>query len=186
MSRFVAQPSLLLAASCGLLFPLASHDLSKHHHTVAIQEGDAGKALAVLEAVTHKRLLWLEGALSHLVRFQRVGVLHLLSAGLLSHLPLETGDAARRPAAAHEADGRIPDLDLTWNVEHLDLRVELLRLPEGRVLLVDHHVATPRHVVLVEALDVEADVVAWVREVYALVVHLHREDLAVAGVATCC
>merc|ERR1711985_31904 len=61
---------------------------------------------------------------------------------------------------AHEADGRIPDLDLAWDVEHLDLRVELLGLPEGRVLLVHHHVTSPRHVVLVEALDIEADVVA--------------------------
>merc|ERR1711907_169379 len=125
------QLSLLLAASCTLLLPLASHDLAKHHHAVAVQESDTREAFAVLEAVAHQRLLWLEGALSHLVRLQRVGVLHLLTAGLFAHLPLETRDAARRPAAAHEADGRVTDLDL---------RVELLGLPEGRVLLVDHHV----------------------------------------------
>merc|ERR1719163_2208087 len=90
------QLSLLLAASCGLLLPLASHDLSKHHHAVAVQEGDTRETLAVLETVAHERLLWLEGALSHLVRFQRVGIFHLLAACLLAHLPLEARDAARR------------------------------------------------------------------------------------------
>merc|ERR1719174_1931325 len=174
--------SLLLAAGSGLLLPLAGDHLAKHHDTVAVHEGDAGQALAVLESVTHQRLLRLEGTLRHLVRLQRVRLLHLLAASLLAHLPQELRDAAGRPAAAHEADGRVADLDLVRDVEHLNLRVELPRLPQRRVLLVDHDIASPGHVVLVEVLDVEANVVAGVREVDARVVHLHSEDLAGAGV----
>ena len=66
--------------------------------------------------------------------------------------------------------------------KHLDLRVEVGARAQARVLLVDHHVARARHVVLLETLDVHADVVTRVRQVLALVVHLHREHLAAAGV----
>mmetsp|Transcript_49358 Transcript_49358/g.139274 ORF Transcript_49358/g.139274 Transcript_49358/m.139274 type:complete len:358 (-) Transcript_49358:240-1313(-) len=111
-----------------------------------------------------------------------MGLVHFFAAGLLAHLPLELGDAARRPAAPDEADGRVADLDLVRDVQDLDLRVELPRLAERRVLLVDHHVARAGHVVLVQALDVQAHVVPGVREVDALVVHLHGEDLAGARV----
>merc|ERR1712107_536429 len=77
----------------------------------------------------------------------------LLAAGaalLLAHLPLQLADAARRAPAAHEADRGVADLDLVWDVEHLDLGVELLRLTQGGVLLVDHNVARAGHVILVE------------------------------------
>merc|ERR1719253_1566312 len=169
--------SLLLAAGTALLLALAGDHLAKHHHPVAVHERDAGQALAVLEGVAHQRLLWLEAALSHLVGLEGVGVLHLLAARLLAHLPLQLADAACRAPAAHEADRGVADLDLVWDVEHLDLRVELLRLTQGGVLLVDHHVSRAGHVVLVEA-----NVVPRVGEVDALVVHLHGEHLAGARV----
>merc|ERR1719174_917185 len=147
--------SLLLAAGSGLLLPLAGDHLPQHHHAVAVHEGDAREALAVLEGVADKRLLRLEGALRHLVGLQRVRLLHILAAGLLAHLPQELRDAARGTPTPHEADRGVAGLDLVGNIENLDLRLELARLPERRVLLVDHHVARARHVVLVEALDVE-------------------------------
>merc|ERR1712093_91269 len=53
---------------------------------------------------------------------------------------------------------------------------------QGRVLLVHHHVARARHVLLLQTLDVHADVVTRARRVLALVVHLHREHLAAARV----
>ena len=56
---------------------------------VAVQEGDAGQALAVLERVHHQRLLGREHALRHLVGLERVRVLQLLAACLLTHLPLQ-------------------------------------------------------------------------------------------------
>merc|ERR1719188_2196283 len=174
--------SLLLAASAALLLALARDNLAKHHHAVAIHERHARQALAVLEGVAHQRLLRLEAALSHLVGLEGMGVLHLLAARLLAHLPLQLADAARRAPAAHEADWRVADLDFVGDIEHLDLRVELLRLAQGCVLLVDHHVARAGHVILVEALDVEANVVPWVGEVDALVVHLHGKYLASARV----
>merc|ERR1711920_274726 len=186
MQRLVhrnAYISLLLAATARSVFlALARNDLAEHHHAVAIHESDAGEALAVLEGVAHQGLLWLEAALRHLVRLQRVRVLHLLAAGLLAHLPLELGDAASRAAATHEADRRVSYFDLVGDIKDLDLGVELLRLPEGGVLLVHHHVPGTRHVLLVQALDVEADIVAWVRIVHALVVHLDREHLACARI----
>merc|ERR1711972_882609 len=77
--------SLLLAACSALLLALAGHHLSQHHDSIAVHECDAGEALAILEGVADKRLLRLEAALSHLVGLQRVGILHLLAARLLSH-----------------------------------------------------------------------------------------------------
>merc|ERR1711920_637743 len=150
MQRLVhrnAYISLLLAATARSVFlALARNDLAEHHHAVAIHESDAGEALAILEGVANQGLLRLEAALSHLVRLQRVWVLHLLAACLLAHLPLELGDAAGRAAATHEANRRVANFDLVGDIEDLDLGVELLGLPERGVLLVHHHVARPRHV----------------------------------------
>merc|ERR1719410_1428949 len=103
--------SLLLAARGALLLALARDHLAQHDHAVAIHEGDTRQALAVLESVAHQGLLGLEGALGHLVRLQRMRILHLLATSLFAHLPFELGDAAGRAAAAHEADGRIAHLD---------------------------------------------------------------------------
>merc|ERR1711870_43464 len=133
--------SLLLATgTAALLLALAGDDLAKHHHTIAIHEGNAREALAILEGVADQWLLWLEAALSHLVRLQRVWVLHLLAARLLTHLPLELGDAARRAAATHKADRGVANLDLVGDIEDLDLRIELLGLSKSGVLLVHHHI----------------------------------------------
>merc|ERR1712061_106800 len=169
-----ARSSLLLAAgtTSGVVLALTRDDLAQHHYAVAIHKGNSGEALAVLEGVADQGLLRLEAALRHLVRLQRVWVLHLLAACLLAHLPLELGDAACRAAATHEANRRVADFDLVGDIEDLDLGVELLGLPERGVLLVHHHVARPRHVLLVQALDVETDIVTWVGEVHALMMHL--------------
>merc|ERR1711972_757590 len=169
--------SLFLATCCCfLLLSLTRHDLAKHHHSVSIHEGNARQALAILECVAHERLLWLEAALRHLVRLQSVRIFHLLPASLLAHLPLELRNAASRATAPHKADWRITDLDLIGNVQDLDLRIELAGLPERGVLLVHHHIAGARHVVFVQALDVQAHIVSWVCKVDARVVHLDRED----------
>merc|ERR1712127_1051906 len=72
--------SLFLAAAGALLLALASDNLAKHHDAVAVHEGHAREALAILEGVANKRLLRLEAALSHLVGLQRVRVFHLLAA----------------------------------------------------------------------------------------------------------
>merc|ERR1711939_803144 len=174
--------SLLLAAGASISLLLDGGDLAQHDHAVTVHEGDTRETLAVLEAVAHERLLRLEAALGHLVGLKRVGVLHLLAAGLLAHLPDDVGDAAGSTAAAHEANRRVALLDLVWDVEHLNLSVELLSLAQGGILLIDHHVATSWHVVLVETLDVQAHVVTRVGEVDTRVVHLDGEDLARARV----
>merc|ERR1711964_410094 len=127
--------SLLLGSTCRVLLPLARDDLAKHHHAVAIHEGNPREALAILEGIADERLLRLEAALGHLVRLQRMRLLHFLAACLLAHLPLELGDPAGCPTAAHESDGRIAHLDLVGDVQDLDLRVELARLSQSRVLL---------------------------------------------------
>merc|ERR1712217_616407 len=182
-TRVTSASLLLLASARGLvILALARDDLAKHHHTITVHEGDAGEAFAILEGVAHQGLLRLEAALRHLVRLERVWILHFLAPGLLAHLPLELGDAACRAAATHEADWRVADLDLVWNIEDLNLSIELLRLPKRGVLLVHHHITRPRHVLLVQAFDVEANVVTWIGHVHTLVVHLDSEDLASAGV----
>merc|ERR1719497_267983 len=173
---------LLLGGGCAVILALGGDDLAKHDDAIAIHERDAGQTLAILEGVAHQWLLRLERALGHLVGLQGVRVLHLLATGLLAHLPLQGGDTAGSAAAAHEADWRVAGLDLVWNVEHLDLSIELPGLAESGVLLVHHDVTGARHVVLVQTLDVEADVVTWVGELHTTVVHLDREDLASAWI----
>merc|ERR1711897_2487 len=60
---------------------LRSHEMTLPSiNAVAVHEGNAGEALAILEGVAHQGLLRLEAALSHLVGLQRVWVLHLLAA----------------------------------------------------------------------------------------------------------
>merc|ERR1719389_138320 len=110
---------LLLLGALDLVHLL--HDLAKHDNAVAVEEGDAGETLAVLEGVHHQRLLRGEIHLGHLVRLERVRVLHLLAARLLADLPVHLRDAARRTTAADEADRGVADLDLARDVEDLDL-----------------------------------------------------------------
>merc|ERR1719174_1674986 len=135
-----------------VLLVFERHDLAKHDGGVAVQERDAAEALAVLEGVDDKRLLRLEDDLGHLVRLEGVWAFHLLAASLLANLEVELGGAARRAAAADEADRRVADLDLARDVEGLDLRGELTAAVERGVLLVDHDVADAGHVLLVETL----------------------------------
>merc|ERR1712031_19320 len=132
---------LLASSTTGLLLALAGDDLSQHNATVAIHEGDTGETLAILEAVAHEGLLWLEAALGHLVGLEGVRVLHLLATGLLAHLPLELGNAAGGTSASHETNWRVPNLDLVRDIQDLNLGIELLGLAQGGVLLVHHHVS---------------------------------------------
>merc|ERR1719502_372588 len=69
--------------------------LAKHNSRVAVQEGNAREALAVLERVHDKGLLGHEDYLGHLVRLERVWVLHLLATGLLANLEVEARGTAR-------------------------------------------------------------------------------------------
>merc|ERR1719197_2106557 len=180
ITRSKTPSRLLLLRAFDLVHLL--HDLPKHDHAVAVKESDAGETLAVLERVDHKRLLRGEVHLGHLVRLERVRVLHLLAARLLPDLPVHLRDAARGATAADEANRGVADLDLTRDVEDLDLGIEVVARSKRSVLLVHHDVARPRHVLLVETLDVHADVVARAGRILALVMHLHREHLAAARV----
>merc|ERR1712183_343313 len=112
--------SFLLAACSSILLLLARDNLAKHDNTVAVHECYSGQTLAILERVANQRLLWLESALGHLVRFQRVRIFHFLSSSLLAHLPDDFRDTASRPSASHETDRRIAALDLIRDIEHLD------------------------------------------------------------------
>merc|ERR1711972_1183251 len=173
---------LLLLASSSLLLPLAGIDSPKHHDSIAVHERNTGHALTVLESIAHEGLLWLEGALSHLIRLQRMWIFHFLTTSLLPHLPLELRDAASCSAGADKSNWRISNLDLVRDVEDLHLGIEFLSLSECGVFLVDHHVTGTRHVILVQALDVQTDIVTGVRKVDTLVVHLNSEHLSYARV----
>eukprot|EP00961_Rhodomonas_salina_P231853 3132333-Rhodomonas_salina.1 len=96
--------------------------------------------------------------------------LELLATGLLTHLPVDDRHPACCAAAAHEANGGVSDLELSRDVvESLDLGSEGLGALEGAVLGVHHNVTATGHVVLVETLDVHANVVAGLRRVDTLV-----------------
>merc|ERR1712050_47139 len=174
--------SLLLASASGLLLALTGDDLAQHHHTVSIHECHARQTLAILEGIAHQGLLWCKAALGHLVRLQRVRIVHLLASGLLAHLPFELRDPARGSTTAHETNRRVADLDFIGDVEDLNLCVKFARLAESLVLLVYHHITGTWHVVLVKTLDVQADIVPRICKIDALVVHLDSEDFTCAGV----
>merc|ERR1712050_497125 len=174
--------SLLLAASANLLLSFAGIDAPEHHHAIAVHESDTTHAFAIFESIADQRLLGDEAAFRHLVWLQRMGLFHFLPTRLLPHLPLELRNAASGTACAHESDRRVPHLDLVRDIENLNLRIELTGLTERGVFLVHHHVTRMGHVVLVKTLNVQADVITWVREVDTLMVHLHREDLPGAGI----
>merc|ERR1712194_705063 len=117
-------------------------------------KANAGETFAILEGVCHQWLLRLEAALRHLVRLQRMWVLHFLPSCLLPHFPLQVGDAAGRATASHEANRRVADLDLIGNIQDLDLCSELFGLAQRCVLLVHHNITWAWHVALVQALNV--------------------------------
>ena len=157
-------------------------DLAKHDNTVAIEERNAGETLAGLEGIADEGLDRGEPDLGHLVGLEGMGVFHLLATGLLAHLPVEVGDTASGAAATDETDGGVTLLDLTGDIEDLDLGGELLDGAEGAVLLVDHDVTGAGHVHLVETLDVQTDVVTGLGLVDLLVMHLDGEHLAATSV----
>jgi len=175
--------SLLLTASLITSSSLLTgNDLAQHDNTITIHEGDTRETFTVLESICDQRLLWLERAFSHLVGLQRVRVFQLLSTCLLAHLPLQGTDTAGSATTAHKADRGVANLDLIRDIEHLDLGSKFLGLAEGRVLLVDHDITRARHVVLIETLDIQANVVTWLSKVDTLVVHLDSEHLAGARI----
>merc|ERR1719195_1681341 len=81
-----------------------------------------------------------------------------------------------------QTNGRVADFDLIRDVKHLDLCIEFHCLPKCGVFFVNHHVAPTRHVVFVQALDVQAYVVSRIGKIDTLMVHFHGEDLASARV----
>mmetsp|Transcript_7898 Transcript_7898/g.21071 ORF Transcript_7898/g.21071 Transcript_7898/m.21071 type:complete len:416 (+) Transcript_7898:1508-2755(+) len=111
-----------------------------------------------------------------------MGLLHLLATSLLAHLPVDLLHAAGGATAAHEANGGVADLVLTGDIQGLDLGGEVGHRPQGVVGLQDHDITSARHVALVQTLDVHAHIVTGASLVHTLVVHLHSEHLADAGV----
>jgi hypothetical protein len=186
-----------ISLSCGAL--LDGSDLSEHHDGVALHNGDAAETLAVLERVDDERLLRLEHDLRDLVGLEHRRVLLFRATGLLANFPVDLRHLDGRAARADEADRRVADLELSGVVQNLDLhnverkgnRVnkrtkpkqthlhsERLGAADRVVLGQNHDVADARHVRLVEALDVHADVVAGTGDRDGLVVHLDGEHLA--------
>ena len=62
--------------------------------------------------------------LSHLVRLERVRVLHLLAARLLADLPVHLRDTARGATATDEADGGVADLGFGTQISPISRRCE--------------------------------------------------------------
>lgn len=184
--------------------------LAKHDGCVAIKEGNAGKALAVLESVNHEGLGRLEHNLCHLVGLQGVGFLELLATSLLpnlqsplsehvhslalhkcirkrlsqirvcwrAYLPVDLHHTAGGTATADKTNGRIASLQLTRDIQCLNLGSKIFNMLHRRITLHDHDITLARHVALVQTLDVHAHIVTRARGINTLVVHLHGEHLA--------
>jgi len=168
--------------SCLLLLLDGGDDLAKHDDTVAIQECNTGETLAVLEGVDDERLDRGELHLSHFVGLEGMRLFHLLATGFFAHLPVEVGDTASGAAATDETDRGVTLLDFTRDIEDLHLGGEGLDGHQGGVFLVDHDITGTRHVLLVETLDVESDVVTRHGFLDLLVMHFDGEHLAAASV----
>merc|ERR1712070_298642 len=98
------------------------------------------------------------------------------STRLLTHLPDKFRQTASRAATTYESDRRVAAFDFIRDIQNLNLGVKFFRLTQGGVLFVHHHVAAPGHVVLIETLDVEPDVVPRVCKVDSRVVHFDCEN----------
>ncbi len=142
------RPTLAAPAPRSPLLVGDRHHLAKHHCGVAIQKRNAGQTLTVFERVHHQWLLGLKHNLSHFIGLECVRGLELLATSLLAHLPVDLLDAACRATAAHKANGGVSCLDLTGDVQGLDLGGEGGHGLEGGVGLEDHHVTGTGHVVL--------------------------------------
>merc|ERR1719230_2074555 len=111
-------------------------------------------------------------------------ILELLATSFLAHLPFERRDTASSTTATHKSNRGITDLDFVGDVKHLNLCIELLGLSQGGVLFVDHDISTTRHVLFVQTLDVQANIVTGLGLLSPLVVHLDSENLANARVGS--
>merc|ERR1712060_378056 len=167
---------------CLLLLLDGGDDLAKHDNTVAIQESNTGETFAILEGVDDERLDRGELHLGHFVGLERVRIFHLLATGFFAHLPVQVGDTAGGAAATDETDRGVTLLELTGDIEDLHLGGEALDGHQSGVFLVDHDIAGTRHVLLVETLDVETNVVTRHGFLDLLVMHFDGEDLAAASV----
>ncbi len=113
-----------------------------------------------------------------------MGVLHLLTTSLLSDLPVDLDDLASGTSATDESDGRVSSLDLTRDIQSLDLGGEILDGLHSQIRLQDHDVTGTGQVVLVKTLDIHTDVVTGTSLVDTLVMHLHSEHLTSARVGS--
>ena len=80
----VQKHSLLFATLVALFLALTRDNLAQHDNTITIHESNTGEAFAIFERIANKWLLWLETALRHFVRFQRVWAFHFLTICLLA------------------------------------------------------------------------------------------------------
>jgi len=157
-------------------------DLAKHDSGVTVEEGNAGKTLTVGELVDNHRLLWAEDDLSLVVGLELNTTVGLLTTGVLTKAPADLDETTGGTATTDVTDWGVSTLDGAGDVENGDLGGEVLGGLDGVILLVDHDVTDTRHVVLVEGLDVHANVVARLTSLLeTLVVHLDGEDLARAS-----
>ena len=172
----------LLLASGPVDWEVGVLHLTEHDSGVTVKEGNTGETLTVGELVNNHRLLWDEDDLSLVVGLELDATVGLLTTGVLTETPADLDETTGGTATTDVTDWRVTSLDGAGNVENGDLGGEVLGGLEGIVLLVDHDVTDTRHVILVEGLDVHANVVTGLTSLFeTLVVHLDGEDLARAS-----
>ena len=160
-----------------------ARDLPEHLEAVGVHDGDAPDRGARLEGLHEQRLAGLELHLGVLVLRQLGGVVDLLPARLLPHLPQDLGHLARDLGGAAEDDGGVAGLEDAGVLLHGDDGGEGLDGLEVAVLLDVDDVAGVDLLVLGDALDGEAHGVARAGLVEGLLVLLDGEDLLVAQAA---
>ena len=164
-----------------LCLVLNGDDLAQHDGGVSVEESNTRETLARLKVVNDQGLDRLENNLGSLVGLEGVGVLQLFAASLLTDLPLNLGDLAGGTSTANETNRGVSGLNLTGNIQSLNLGGEALDGLEGLVLLVDHNITSTGHVDLIETLNVHTNVITALTLLDLLVMHFHGEDLSGAG-----
>lgn len=156
-------------------------DVTHHDQTVTFHQSKTGQTLALLEGFDAHRLLWCKHNSGGRVGLQfswgfdgDLFLLDLVSGGL------DFKDLAGRAVSTDETDWGVTNLDRVWHLQDLHLGGEASGRRQVTVLdnigNAEHDITNLRHVVLVQTLDGETNVVTTSGVLDLLVVHFDGLD----------
>mmetsp|Transcript_3168 Transcript_3168/g.8091 ORF Transcript_3168/g.8091 Transcript_3168/m.8091 type:complete len:291 (-) Transcript_3168:780-1652(-) len=154
-------------------------DLTKHLQSVRVHHSNTSKGCTLLKGLNKEGLAWLKLNLGILVLGKLRGVVHLLSSGLLAHLPQNLGHLACNLSGTAEDNRGISRLENTRVLLHGNHGSEGLDGLEVTILLDVDDVSWLHLLVLGNTLDGETNGVSWASLLELLLVLFNGENLLV-------